>query len=74
MRRFAGKSFPRVELELPGGNWTGWDMMHSYSTCTITGGGKTTILAARACSHCEGIPSVSLPIWRPKLAASIASW
>ena len=48
VRRFAGKSFPEIELELPGGNWMGWDVMCSCSTCTMTGGGRTTVLAARA--------------------------
>ena len=48
-RRFARKSFPRVELELPEGDIS-WEVMHSCNTWIMTGGRGTTVLATMA--HC----------------------
>ena len=48
-RRFTGGLFPGVQLESPGGDWIGCDVMCSCSTCTIIGGGGITVSAARAC-------------------------
>ena len=48
MREFAGIVAHGIELGSSKGNWIGLEVIHSYSACTITGGGDSTGLTLRA--------------------------
>ena len=48
MREFARIVAHGIELGSSKGNWIGLEVIHSYSACTITGGGDSTGLTLRA--------------------------